>query len=74
MIAAGLTFAAPAPADTTDPDFLGALDRAGIGYADNNPDLTAQFDAKGRVTKVTMTYPRDFVGQQLRYAAMYQKP
>ena len=42
MIAAGLTFAAPAPADTTDPDFLGALDRAGIGYADNNPDLTAQ--------------------------------
>ena len=42
MIAAGLTFAAPAPADTTDTDFLGALDRAGIGYADNNPDLTAQ--------------------------------
>ena len=42
MIAASLTFAAPAPADTTDTDFLGALDRAGIGYADNNPDLTAQ--------------------------------
>jgi hypothetical protein len=42
MIAAGLTFAAPAPADATDTDFLGALDRAGIGYADNNPDLTAQ--------------------------------
>ena len=42
MIAAGLTFAAPAPADTTSTDFLGALDRAGIGYADNNPDLTAQ--------------------------------
>ncbi len=43
MIAAGITLAAPAPADTTNHDaFLSALNRAGIGYADNNPDLTAQ--------------------------------
>ena len=40
MLAAGVTFAAPAPADTTNDDFLSALDRAGIDY--NNPDLTAQ--------------------------------
>ncbi|HEX7425843.1 MAG TPA: DUF732 domain-containing protein [Mycobacterium sp.] len=44
MVAAGITFAAPAPADTdTSRDaFLSALSRAGIAYADNNPDLTAQ--------------------------------
>ena len=40
MFAAGVTLAAPAPADTTNDDFLSALDRAGIDY--NNPDLTAQ--------------------------------
>jgi len=33
--------------------------------------LTAQFDAKGNVTKVTMSYPREFVKQQLDYSAMY---
>ncbi len=44
MVAAGITFAAPAPADTdTSRDaFLSALNRAGIAYAENNPDLTAQ--------------------------------
>ena len=42
MVAAAITFAAPAPADTTNDDFLSALDRAGIAYAENNPDLTAQ--------------------------------
>ena len=42
MVAAGIAFAAPAPADTTNDDFLSALDHAGIGYAENNPDLTAQ--------------------------------
>jgi hypothetical protein len=45
MIAAGVSLAAPAPADPVDPNgdsFLSALDRAGIGYADDNPDLTAQ--------------------------------
>ena len=44
MFAAGITFAAPAPADTTNADFLSALDRAGIDY--NNPDLTAQLGEK----------------------------
>ena len=44
MVAAGITLAAPAPADpdTNRDAFLSALNRAGIGYADNNPDLTAQ--------------------------------
>jgi hypothetical protein len=43
MFAAGIAFAAPTPADTHDNDaFLSALNRAGIAYADNNPDLTAQ--------------------------------
>ncbi len=37
-----------------------------------NADLTAAFDAKGAVTKVTMTYPRDFVRQQLGYSSMYR--
>ena len=44
-LAAGLTLAAPASADNhiVDRDaFLDALNRAGIAYADNNPDLTAQ--------------------------------
>jgi dipeptidyl-peptidase III len=36
-----------------------------------NAELTAKTDAKGNVTSVTMTYPRDFAGQRLRYAAMY---
>jgi Protein of unknown function (DUF732) len=40
MIAAGITFATPALADTTNDAFLSALNRAGIGY--NNPDATAQ--------------------------------
>jgi dipeptidyl-peptidase-3 len=40
-------------------------------FAGINADLTAQFDAKGNVTKVTMSYPRDFVKQQLDYSAMY---
>ncbi|GFG51065.1 hypothetical protein MAGR_25060 [Mycolicibacterium agri] len=44
-LAAGLMLAAPASADNhiVDRDaFLDALNRAGIAYADNNPDLTAQ--------------------------------
>lgn len=40
MIAAGITFASPAPAETNDAAFLSALNNAGIDY--NNPDLTAQ--------------------------------
>ena len=34
MVAAGITFAAPAPADTIKDTFLAALNRAGIDYAD----------------------------------------
>lgn len=40
MIAAGITFASPAPAETNDAAFLSALNNAGIDY--NNPNLTAQ--------------------------------
>ncbi len=36
-----------------------------------NADLTAKFDAAGKVTAVSISYPRDFVKQQLSYAAMY---
>jgi hypothetical protein len=39
MIAAGITFAAPAPADTSNDAFLNALNGAGIGY--NDPNATA---------------------------------
>jgi hypothetical protein len=45
MIAAGIALASPALADPATPggdSFLNAINRAGIGYADNNPDLTAQ--------------------------------
>ncbi len=44
MVAAGIALAAPAPADP-NPDsdaFLSALTRNGIGFAGDNPDLTAQ--------------------------------
>jgi dipeptidyl-peptidase III len=40
-------------------------------WAGVNPQLTAQFDAGGMVTSVRVTYPRDPVGQYLRYASMY---
>ena len=36
-----------------------------------NADLTAKFDAAGKVTAVSISYPRDYVKQQLGYAAMY---
>ena len=36
-----------------------------------NADLTAKFDSAGKVASVTISYPRDFVRQQLSYAAMY---
>jgi len=41
-------------------------------FAGVNASLSAQFDAKGDVTKVTISYPRDVVAQQLGYSAMYQ--
>jgi len=37
-----------------------------------NPQLTPSFDAKGQLTKVDVSYPRDFVKQQLGYSAMYR--
>jgi dipeptidyl-peptidase-3 len=36
-----------------------------------NADLTATFDSAGNVTAVKVSYPRDYVKQQLGYAAMY---
>ena len=36
-----------------------------------NADLTAKFDVSGKVSSVAISYPRDFVKQQLSYAAMY---
>ena len=36
-----------------------------------NSELTAKFDAAGKVTAVNIGYPRDYVKQQLSYSAMY---
>ncbi len=41
-------------------------------WAGVNSELKAQFDAKGKVTKVEISYPRDVVKQQLGYSALYQ--
>ncbi|HYL35980.1 MAG TPA: hypothetical protein VEV17_08720 [Bryobacteraceae bacterium] len=40
-------------------------------WAGINPDLTATFDSGGKVSKVEISYPRDFAKQQLGYRAMY---
>jgi dipeptidyl-peptidase-3 len=40
-------------------------------WAGVNPELTATRDSKGKVVKVEISYPRDFVKQQLGYSAMY---
>jgi dipeptidyl-peptidase-3 len=40
-------------------------------WAGVNSDLTAKFDAAGKVSSVQISYPRDFVKQQLGYSAMY---
>jgi dipeptidyl-peptidase III len=40
-------------------------------WAGINPDLTAAFDGAGKISKVGISYPRDFVKQQLGYSAMY---
>jgi len=40
-------------------------------WAGLNADLTPKFDAAGKVTAVNISYPRDYVKQQLGYAAMY---
>jgi dipeptidyl-peptidase-3 len=36
-----------------------------------NAMLAPKFDAAGKVTAVGISYPRDFLRQQLSYAAMY---
>jgi len=36
-----------------------------------NADLTARFDPAGKITAVALSYPRDYVKQQLSYASMY---
>lgn len=43
-----------------------------VYWAGINSELTPTFDAQGKVTKVQLSYPRDFVHQQLSYAAMYE--
>ena len=42
-------------------------------WAGINPDLTARFGPDGRITSVAISYPRDFVKQQLHYSAMYSR-
>ena len=42
-------------------------------WAGVNPRLSADFDARGNVSAVRMTYPRDAVQQYLDYARMYEK-
>jgi dipeptidyl-peptidase-3 len=37
-----------------------------------NPELTATFGASGAVTRVEMSYPRDFMRQRLGYSSMYE--
>ncbi len=41
-------------------------------WAGINAELTAQLDGKGGVAKVAISYPRDFVKQQMAYSAMYR--
>jgi dipeptidyl-peptidase-3 len=40
-------------------------------WAGINADLTAKFDAAGNISAVSVSYPRDYVKQQLGYASMY---
>jgi dipeptidyl-peptidase-3 len=40
-------------------------------WAGINPDLSATVDANGKASKVTISYPRDAVKQELSYSAMY---
>jgi dipeptidyl-peptidase-3 len=42
-------------------------------WAGINPELKASFDGAGQVAKVDISYPRDFVKQQLGYSAMYSQ-
>jgi dipeptidyl-peptidase-3 len=40
-------------------------------WAGINPELTAKFDSAGKIGALQISYPRDFVKQQLGYSAMY---
>jgi dipeptidyl-peptidase-3 len=40
-------------------------------WAGVNADLTAKFDPAGKITAVAISYPRDYVKQQLSYSALY---
>ena len=40
-------------------------------WAGINPELTASLDGSGKIVKVEISYPRDFVKQQLNYSGMY---
>ena len=44
-----------------------------VYWAGINADLRPGFDKNGRVTSVSISYPRDYVAQQLGYSAMYSK-
>jgi len=45
-------------------------------WAGINPEIQASFDAHGKISKVEISYPRDYVKQQLGYSQMYgnEKP
>lgn len=40
-------------------------------WAGVNPEITPVMDRGGKITSAQMSYPRDFMGQRLRYSAMY---
>jgi dipeptidyl-peptidase-3 len=40
-------------------------------WAGINPEIQASFDAHGKISKVELSYPRDYVKQQLGYSQMY---
>jgi dipeptidyl-peptidase-3 len=40
-------------------------------WAGINPELKANFDAQGKISNVDISYPRDYVKEQLGYSAMY---
>jgi dipeptidyl-peptidase-3 len=40
-------------------------------WAGINPDLIPTFDARGNITSVRISYPRDFLRQRLTYSAMF---
>jgi len=42
-------------------------------WAGINPELTAKWAPDGRIATVALSYPRDFVKQQMAYAGMYER-